>query len=82
MNMVLKDSKKETIRSLIDFSSLGLEMGLSVAIGVAMGYFLDRFFKTYPYLTIIFTFFGIAAALKTVIMLIRKIKKENERNNN
>ncbi len=82
MYMVLKDTKKETIRSLIDFSSLGLEMGLSVAIGIVMGYFLDRFFKTYPYLTIIFTFFGIGAAFKTIIMLIKKIKKENERNNN
>ncbi|HOJ43519.1 MAG TPA: AtpZ/AtpI family protein [Syntrophorhabdaceae bacterium] len=82
MYMVVKDTKKETIKSLIDFSSLGLEMGLSVAIGLGMGYFLDRFFKTYPYLTIIFTCFGIGAAFKTIIVLIKKMKKENERNNN
>ncbi|HOV90555.1 MAG TPA: AtpZ/AtpI family protein [Syntrophorhabdaceae bacterium] len=82
MYMVLKDSKKDTIKSLIDYSSLGLEMGLSVAIGIAIGYFLDKFFKTYPYLTIIFMFFGIGAAFKTIIVLIKKMQKEDERHNN
>ncbi|MCX8110409.1 MAG: AtpZ/AtpI family protein [Syntrophorhabdaceae bacterium] len=82
MYMVLKDTKRDTFKSLIDYSSLGLEMGLSVAIGIVIGYFLDRFFKTYPYLTIIFTFFGIGAAFKTIIILIKKMQKEDERNNN
>ncbi|MBP8625294.1 MAG: AtpZ/AtpI family protein [Syntrophorhabdaceae bacterium] len=82
MDMVLKDTKKDTFKSLINYSSLGLEMGLSVAIGIVMGYFLDRFFKTYPYLTIIFTFFGIGAAFKTIFMLIKKVQKQDERHNN
>ncbi|WP_198017619.1 AtpZ/AtpI family protein [Syntrophorhabdus aromaticivorans] len=64
----------------MNYSSLGLEMGLSVAIGIGIGYFLDSYFKTYPYLTIIFMIFGIVAAMKTIFMLLKKIERENERN--
>jgi ATP synthase protein I len=76
------DNKNNVVRSLISFSSLGLEMGLSVAIGIGMGYFLDSYFKTSPYLTILFMLFGIVAAFKTIYMLLKKVKKDDERNNN
>jgi ATP synthase protein I len=79
--MSLSDSKRDVVKSLISYSSLGLEMGLSVAIGIAIGYFLDSFFKTYPYLTIIFMIFGIVAAMKTIYVLLKKVAKEDERNN-
>jgi ATP synthase protein I len=77
--MSLTKDKKEVVRSLISYSSLGLEMGLSVAIGIGIGYFLDAYFKTSPYLTIIFMFFGIAAAFKTIFLLLRKIEREDKR---
>jgi ATP synthase protein I len=82
MIMSVSDSKKDVVRSLISYSSLGLEMGLSVAIGVAIGYFLDSYFKTYPYLTVIFMIFGIVAALKTIYTLLKRVERENERDNN
>ena len=75
----LSDDKREVVKSLIGYSSLGLEMGLCVAIGIGIGYFLDRFFHTSPYLTIIFMIFGIIAAMKTIYQLLKKIEKENER---
>jgi len=79
MHMSLTKDKKEVVRSLLSYSSLGLEMGLSVAIGIGIGYFLDAYFKTSPYLTIIFMFFGIAAAFKTIFLLLRKIEREEKR---
>ncbi len=79
MDMTIQDGKKDLVRSLISYSSLGIEMGLSVAIGIAIGYFLDRFFETSPYLTIIFMIFGVAAAMKTIILLLKKVQKDNER---
>ncbi|HOE17516.1 MAG TPA: AtpZ/AtpI family protein [Syntrophorhabdaceae bacterium] len=79
MDMTLQESKKDVVKSLLSYSSLGLEMGLSVAIGIAIGYFLDIFFKTSPYLTIIFMIFGVAAAMKTIIVLLKKVQKDNER---
>jgi ATP synthase protein I len=78
--MSLSENKRDVIKSLLNYSSLGLEMGLSVAIGIGIGYFLDSYFKTYPYLTIIFMIFGIVAAMKTIFMLLKKIERENERN--
>jgi ATP synthase protein I len=76
----MSEDKREVVRSLLSYSSLGLEMGLCVAIGIGMGYFLDRFFHTSPYLTIIFMLFGVLAAMKTIFQLIKKLDKENERN--
>ncbi len=76
----LSEDKREVVKSLISYSSLGLEMGLCVAIGIGIGYFLDRFFHTSPYLTIIFMIFGIIAAMRTIYQLLeKKIEKENER---
>lgn len=81
MYMALSESNKDAVKSVFTYSSLGLEMGLCVAIGVAMGYYLDKYFQTYPYLSVIFTFFGVAASMKTIFVLFRKLKKENERDN-
>jgi len=70
------------MKSLINYSSLGLEMGLCVAIGIGMGHYLDRYFKTSPYLTIIFMLLGVVAAMKAVFTLLKKVVKENERDQN
>ena len=78
----MSEDKREIVKSLISYSSLGLEMGLCVAIGIAIGYFLDRYFLTSPYLTIIFMIFGIIAAMKTIYQLMKKLEKENERDKN
>jgi len=78
----MSEDKREVIKSLLSYSSLGLEMGLCVAIGIGIGYFLDRYFHTAPYLTIIFMIFGIIAAMKTIYQLMKKLEKENERNKN
>jgi ATP synthase protein I len=82
MVMSLSEDKREVVKSLLSYSSLGLEMGLCVAIGIGIGYFLDKYFTTSPYLTIIFMFFGIIAAMKTIYQLMKKLEKENERNKN
>ncbi len=82
MIMALSNSKKDLYKSLLNYSSLGLEMGLCVAIGIAMGYYLDGYFDTKPYLTIAFMIFGVIAAFKSIYTLLRKIEKENERDRN
>ena len=66
MVMSLSQDKREVVKSLLSYSSLGIEMGLCVAIGIGMGYYLDKYFETSPYLTIIFMIFGIIAAMKTI----------------
>jgi len=80
MEMAIKNNKTD-IAPLLRYSSLGLEMGLSVVIGITIGYYLDKFFNTSPYLMILFMLFGVAAAAKTVVTLIRKAKKDERENN-
>jgi ATP synthase protein I len=82
MVMSLSQDKREVVKSLLSYSSLGIEMGLCVAIGIGMGYYLDRYFETSPYLTIIFMIFGIIAAMKTIYQLMKKLERENERDKN
>ena len=65
------------------FASLGLEMGVAVAIGAGIGYALDRWLGTAPWLLLVFLLFGIAAGFKGVIDAARKasgdIKASNPR---
>lgn len=56
---------------LLKFSSLGLEMGAAVVIGLLFGIFLDRKLGTEPWLTFVFLGFGFAAAVKAVVRAVR-----------
>jgi ATP synthase protein I len=82
MEMTMQNNKKYNLVELLQYSSHGLEMGICVVIGILMGYFLDKYFHTSPYLTIIFMLFGVAAAVKTAIRLIKQVEKDDKRNDN
>ena len=60
------------LRQLIDASSVGLQLVISTFVGFAIGYFLDRFFKTSPWLTIIFLIIGIVAWFLELLRIARK----------
>jgi len=50
---------------LADFSTIGMTVAFSIFIGAGFGYYLDhKVFggRTYPWLTMIFLGFGVAAA--------------------
>jgi ATP synthase protein I len=61
----------------VQFASLGLEMGLCVAIGAGIGYFLDSRFGTKPWLLLVFLLLGIAAAFKAVIDAAKRARASN-----
>lgn len=67
--------KKRFYRQFARASVIGLEMGLSVATGLAIGYYLDRYFQTKPWLTIIFLLLGVAAAFRSLASLAKEIDK-------
>jgi ATP synthase protein I len=54
----------------------GLQLGASIVfaifIGAGLGYWLDGTFNTFPYLSIVFFFFGLAAAGRNVWIEVRK----------
>ncbi len=71
--MVRPDFKK-----MAAVSSLALILPSSIAVGLAIGYLLDRWFKTEPYLLLIWLVFGIISGLLNLFRGIRKYLRENE----
>ncbi len=71
----MKGDKRKFYKQLARVSAIGLEMGLCVAIGLAIGYFLDRYFHTKPWLTLIFLILGIIAAFRSLYSLAKDIDK-------
>jgi ATP synthase protein I len=71
--------KKETLRTIKElayYSSLGLQVALSIFIGLAVGLYLDRqVFNTTPWLTLIFIGLGIAAGYRNIGLAIKKSRK-------
>ena len=53
-------------------ASVGIEMGLAVAIGWGIGYWLDGKLGTKPWLMIVFLLFGVAAGFKGLLVAARK----------
>jgi ATP synthase protein I len=61
------------------YSAIGLEMGFCVAIGVAIGYFLDRYFDTEPWLLLIFLILGVVAGFRRLFYLMKDLTKNERR---
>jgi len=53
-------------------ASIGIEMGAALVVGMGIGWFVDRTFKTQPWGLAIFTGFGIAAGFRNLIVAARR----------
>jgi len=69
-------AEKPLFRQLLQASTVGLNLVFSTFIGLAIGYGLDKLFKTSPWLTIIFLILGIVSGFRD---LVRMAKKQDER---
>ncbi len=56
-------------------SSVGLELGLAVVIGLAAGYYLDQYLGTSPWMLLLWLVFGLAAGFRGVIRAISRADK-------
>ena len=56
---------------------LGTELVAAVAVGTIIGFILDSWFDTKPWLIITFFFLGTAAGILNVIRTANKMQKEN-----
>ena len=70
----MDEELKKTIKTLGFISTIGIAMALSIAIGAFIGYYLDKWFDTKPWLSLIFLGFGIAAAFKNLHILYKKAR--------
>jgi len=55
-----------------DSLQLGASIVFAIFIGAGIGYWLDGKFGTFPYMSIVFFFFGVAAAGRNVWIEVRK----------
>ena len=56
---------------------LGTELVAAVAVGTIIGFILDNWFDTKPWLIIIFFFLGAAAGMSNVIRTANRMQKED-----
>ena len=56
---------------------LGTELVAAVAVGTIIGFILDSWFDTKPWLILIFFFLGAAAGMLNVIKAANKMQKED-----
>lgn len=72
----LGEDKAKLIKQIASYSTLGLEMGLSVAVGAVIGYYLDKWLKTEPWFLIVFLLFGVVAGFRSLYRAAKRLQKE------
>lgn len=75
-----KFAKRANFRRLAELSSLGLMLPSSIAVGLAIGYLLDKIFGTWPWLLAIFTVLGVVSGFLSLVRGLKKlgIEKDDE----
>jgi len=71
--------EKENKRKLAAYSTVGLMFPISIAVGAGMGYFLDKWLKTSPYLLIIFFLYGVAAGFWNLYKVTKKYSDDKSK---
>lgn len=74
----MASNKVSDIREGMAVGAVGLEMGASVAIGYTVGFYLDKWLGTAPWMQIIWIAFGLGAAGKAVYVVYKRAKKIGE----
>jgi len=64
-------------RKVANISSLAMMLPSSIAIGLLLGYWLDKWLGTKPWLMMIFTLLGVASGLLSLIRGMIKYNKED-----
>ena len=76
--MLDNPQRKFNFRKLAALSSLGLMLPSSIAVGLFMGYFLDKLFGTHPWMLSIFTLLGVASGFLSLFRGLKKLGIEKD----
>jgi ATP synthase protein I len=72
--------KGENKKNWAAYSSVGLMFPVSIALGAGMGYWLDKWLHTAPYLLVIFTLYGVAAGFWNLYKVTKRMSDKNGKN--
>lgn len=67
-----KEGKKDFFKRMFYLSTMGLSMAFAIFIGLGVGIFLDRHFKTHPLFTMLLLIVGILAGFRNIYVLFVK----------
>ncbi|MCX7972944.1 MAG: AtpZ/AtpI family protein [Candidatus Aminicenantes bacterium] len=73
---------KIPLRRWAELSSLVLTLPSSIAVGLFMGYYLDKWLKTQPWFLLIFTLFGVASGFLSLFRGLKKYQSSEKNNYN
>ena len=69
------ENKGTNVASLGNALKIGTELIAAVLVGSILGFILDNWFDTKPWLTIVFFFMGVTAGILNVIKYAKKMQK-------
>lgn len=64
--MTEKQDRRALFRELGKYSALGLELAIAVVLGLAIGYYLDKWLGTGPWMTVVWIGIGFAAGVRSL----------------
>lgn len=76
---ILTEDKREFMRSLGILSSIGISMVAASIIGLFIGYSLDKWLGTTPWMTLIWLGIGIAAGFRNIFILTRRALRDQKK---
>ncbi|HAD05350.1 MAG: magnesium transporter [Desulfuromonadales bacterium GWD2_61_12] len=76
----MAEDKRQLIKSLGFLSGVGISLVAATFIGLAMGYYLDKWLGTTPWMTLIFLGFGIVSGFRNVYILTERELQRQQRN--
>ena len=79
---VQKNNKSSNAASLGKALKISTELVAAVVVGSLLGFILDSWFDTRPWLTISFFFMGVAAGILNVIRSAKNMHKNKDMENN
>ncbi|MFW6131666.1 MAG: AtpZ/AtpI family protein [Candidatus Aminicenantaceae bacterium] len=66
--------EKKDYKKIIELSSLVIMLPSSIAVGLFLGYLLDKLFGTHPWLLLIFLTLGIVSGFYNLLREVNKYK--------
>ena len=73
------EPKRGKFKDYLQYSAIGIEMGLSVVVGVLIGSWLDEKFDTAPWFLFFWLLCGFAAGMRSIFKLVKiQLQKSKE----
>ncbi|MBU2647636.1 AtpZ/AtpI family protein [bacterium] len=68
--------KKSGMFKYMKYSVIGIEMAMSVVVGAAIGYWLDQWLGTEPWMLVFWLICGVIAGFRSLYKTAKRIMKE------